>query len=106
MLQSVLLASIERGQFVIAVLGIVAVVMLLKMPSSDVGQLAFKLLEVVQQRAVLGYVLAALMLVGWVFHVRHLRRQLEMELRRVSTERNAAQAKCLGKRIRSSEDPL
>jgi hypothetical protein len=47
-----------RSQFAVAVLGLVTVVMLLKMPSGDVGRLAFKLLDVVHKTAALGYVLA------------------------------------------------
>ena len=104
MLQSVLLASIEKGQFAVAVLGIVAVVMLLKMQSSDVGRLALQLLDAAGHQAALGYLCAASMLVGWTLHVRYLRRQFVMEIDRVSLERNDAQARCLGSRITSSED--
>ena len=103
MLQSVLLASIEKGQFAVAVLGLVTIVMLLKMPSVEVGRLAFKLLDVVQRAAALGYVLALGILMAWMLHVRHLKRMFERELARVTAERNQAQARCIGGHIRSSE---
>jgi len=103
MLQTVLLASIEKGQFAVAVLSVIIVVMLLKMPSADVGQLAFKLLDSVQKAAALGYGLAVAVLIAWMLHARALRRMFDRELARVTEERNLAQARCLSSHIRSSE---
>jgi hypothetical protein len=82
MLQSVLLASIEKGQFVIAILGIVAVVMLLKMRSADVAQLALRVLDVVQSRSFFGYVFGLAALMGWRVHVRWLKHSYELKLDR------------------------
>jgi hypothetical protein len=99
MLQSVLLASIVKGQFPIAVGGIVLVVMLLKMRSTDVGQFAFRLLDAAERGAVFGYVLCLVISCAWVMQVRYLKRQFRQEIDRVIAERNAMQARVLGNRI-------
>ena len=58
MLRDVFLASIDRGQFLFAIVGFVIVIVILKMPSKDVSRLAFRLLDSIANGKALGYVLA------------------------------------------------
>jgi hypothetical protein len=76
MLRDVLVASINRGQFPFALLGLVVLVSILKMPAADVSTLVFRLVESITGGPAMGYVLAALMLIGWSWHVSYLRRAI------------------------------
>jgi hypothetical protein len=78
-------------------------VLILKMPSSDVGRLVFRLLDVAEAHYVVGYILAVVSLLCWFSHSKYQRRVITQELGRLSGERNRLQAQALGNRIKSSE---
>jgi hypothetical protein len=104
MLRDVLVASLNKGQFLIALNGLILIVLILKMPSADVGRLVFRLLDVTEAHYLLGYILAVVSLLGWFSHSKYQRRMITQELGRLSGERNRLQAQALGNRIKSSEE--
>lgn len=77
MLRDVLVASISRGQFPFALLGMVTLMAILKMPSADVSRLVFRVVEILSDGQWLGYAFAVLFLLGWAGHVSVLRHALE-----------------------------
>jgi hypothetical protein len=103
MLRDVLIASINKGQFPLAILGIVVVAMLLKMPGADVSRLVFDLLAGLKDGALLGYVIAGFALTGWFLHARWQRRVMTQEVNRVADERTKLQAQQLGESVESSQ---
>jgi hypothetical protein len=102
-LRDVLIASINKGQFPFAILGLVLLTLIVKMPPADVSKLVFRLVDGVEQGSLLGYLLSLLFLIGWYVHARYQRRVIAGEIERMAAERNTLQGKNLGRqRIKSS----
>lgn len=96
MLRDVLIASMNKGQFPLALSALIFVVLILKMPQKDVSTLVFRLLDRAEARELLGWVSTVTMVVVWYLHTRSLRRWCAAELDRISNERNSLQRKSLG----------
>jgi hypothetical protein len=103
MLRDVFVALINKGQFPMVIAGLVAVVIILKMPPQDVSKLVFRLLDVSEMRWYAGYLLAVITVFSWFFHSRYQRRVMTGEVTRVSEQRNRLQKKELGPKVESSE---
>jgi hypothetical protein len=103
MLRDVLIASINKGQFPWAILAMIVIAVIFRMPPDDVSKLAFRVLDALERGALLGYALAFFATAGWFFHSRYQRRIITVELNRMSKQRNQLQAHKLGNKIRSSE---
>ena len=103
MLRDVLIASMNKGQFPLALSALFFIVLILKMPSRDVSILVFRLLNAAEVGRVAGWAIAVVMVAVWYFHTRSLRRICAAELQRISDERNSLQGRSMGNgRIRSS----
>jgi hypothetical protein len=103
-LRDVLIASINKGQFPFAILGLLLLTLIVKMPPEDVSKLVFRLVDGVERGSLLGYLLSLLFLVGWYVHARYQRRVITAEIERMAAERNTLQSKNLGQqRIKSSK---
>jgi hypothetical protein len=102
MLRDVLVASINKGQFLLALVGLVGVIMVIKMPPADVSKLVFRLVESFENGKILGYVLALVFAVGWFWHARWQRRLITNEMHRIGQVRTELQSKALGKKLKSS----
>lgn len=103
MLRDVLVASINKGQFPLALSALIFIVMILKMPQRDVSALVFRLLDAAEARGVAGWIFGVIMVGVWYIHTRSLRRSCAAELDRISNERNSLQSRTLGKLVKSSE---
>jgi len=102
-LRDVLIASINKGQFPFAILGLVLLALIMRMPPEDVSKLVFRLLDGLERGSLLGYLLSLLFLAGWYVHARYQRRVISGEIARMAAERNMLQSKNLGQqRIKSS----
>jgi ABC-type multidrug transport system permease subunit len=102
MLRDILIASMNKGQFPVAIIALVLIVMILKMPAADVSRLVFHVLGLLERGSLLGYCLSSVLGMGWLLHARFQRRLIQDEMRRISEQRTSLQARALGKRIRSS----
>lgn len=100
--RDVLIASIAKGQFPVAIGGMVAISIVWRMPPADVSQFAFRLLDAAERRVIVGYLIAGVLVAAWFIHARYQRKQFEKELARVISERNSAQSQALGTRVQSS----
>lgn len=104
MMSNVLVTSLSKGQFPIACLFFLFVIMLLKMPAADVTRLALGILTDLGNFKLGGYVISMVFLGGWFAHTRWQRRSYEKELKRVTEERNQLQeGRGLGNLLESSE---
>jgi len=103
MMRDVLIASMSKGQFPLAIVGVVIIVIVVRMPVADVSKLAFALLEKAEARYWAGYAFWLLTTIGWFYHARWQRKRIDREMRRVSEERTQLQAKLLNKKPESSE---
>lgn len=98
-LRDVLIASINKGQFPFAILGLILLALIMKMPPEDVS----RLVDGVERGSLFGYLLSLLLLAGWYVHARY-QRVITQELERMAAERNMLQGKNLGEqRIKSSK---
>ncbi|MEJ1962627.1 MAG: hypothetical protein WDO56_14220 [Gammaproteobacteria bacterium] len=84
MLRDVLVASINKGQFPFALVGLVVLVSLLKMPPADVSKLVFRVVDSLSSGWWGGYALTLLVSIAWSAHARFLQRALNAEVRRTS----------------------
>lgn len=96
MLRDVLLASISKGQFPMAMGCLIAIVMILKMPAEDVSKLVFQMLKGVEEVRLVGYLTTLVALTGWFYHARWQRKMMAEEVNRIAGERNKLQANRLG----------
>jgi hypothetical protein len=102
-LRDVLIASMNKGQFPAALIAIVVLSMIWRMPPGDLSKLIFRFLDVAEEERLVGYVVSVASLLGWFFHARYQRKLITQEMQRISGERNQLQARELGKRVKSSE---
>lgn len=100
--RDVLIVSMNKGVFGLALVALVVVVVLYKMPPSDVSKVVFEIGQNLMRWQAAGYCLAAIMSVGWPMHARYQRRQFQQELERVVRERNRFQEQVLKQRLPSS----
>jgi len=103
MVRDVLVTSLNKGQFPLAMVGMIFIVMLVKMPGEDVSKLANKLLDELYGYTLPGYVLAAAALFGWALHTRWQRQRWTKEMDRITDERNQLQQRVLGQPMESSD---
>jgi hypothetical protein len=96
MLRDVLIASMNKGQFPLALSALIFVILIIKMPPKDVSTLVFRLLDGAEAKKLLGWALTVIMTAVWYLHTRSLRRWCAAELERISNERNTLQRKTLG----------
>lgn len=104
LLRDVLVASLNKGQFPFAMVGIIAIVLIWRMPKEVAGALATDLLGRVADGSILGYIFALVLGGGWLVHAQSLRRQCRDEMERISAERNLWQKRALGGDLQSSEE--
>jgi hypothetical protein len=102
-LQNVLRRSMDKGQFPMAIVGIIVISMIWKMPSEDVSKLAFEMLSKVEKGQLTGWISALLSLTGWYVHIRVQRKTASDEVARVANEKTKYQASALGEKVESSE---
>lgn len=94
----------NKGQFPIALVGLIFVIMILKMPSEDVSKLVFKLFDALIMRYIFGYVAAVVAIGGWFIHSKWQRRIITVEMKRIARERDKWQRQILGNSgLQSSE---
>jgi hypothetical protein len=105
MLSNVLIASLNKGQFIAGIIFALLLVCILKMPSSDLSRLIFEIKQDFENAHIVGYIWGLFSTVGWYVQLKWQRKITIRELQRMSAERNAYQGKLLGEKyVKSSED--
>jgi hypothetical protein len=102
MLRDVLVASLNRGQFPMAIMGLIVIIAVCRMPPSDLSRLVFRLLDAAEARNYMGYVLCLIIAIAWAVHSKRQRREMAAEIRRLSEQRSQLQQITLDRQIRSS----
>jgi hypothetical protein len=70
-LRDVLVASIDKRQFLFALTAIILLSVIWKLSPADLAYLLVRLVTFAERRSVVGYVVAIVSVVGWWFHVRY-----------------------------------
>ena len=103
MMRDVLVTSLNKGQFLPAMLGMIIIVMILKMEPKDVSALAFTTLGMIRNGDLVGWLLLLGSTGGWYVHARFQRRVYTGEVERVAEEKTKLQKNSLGKQAKSSK---
>lgn len=101
--RDVLVQAMNKGLFIPAMIGILLLVMVVKMPPKDVTALAQAMGRTLVKHEIWGYCLAVVLLIAWPLSMRHQRKVLTKETRRVSEERTHLQEAAIGKKLESSK---
>ena len=102
-IRDVLIASLNRGQFPLAIFAVILGLIIWRMPEARVADLADEILRLLATGSLLGYILAFALVVSWTVHARSQRRTYENEMRRMSYEKKRLQRKLTDTNISSSE---
>lgn len=104
MTNNILLASLNRGQFIPASVFIIVLVGIMRMPEGDVTRFLYEVLADLKNGALLGYIWGGLVTYLWFKGTKALRKQNVTEMKRIVEERNHYQAKQIGEHnVKSSE---
>jgi hypothetical protein len=98
-----LIASMNKGQFPLAVVALIVIAVLYKMPSEDVSKLVFQVADGFLSGRLVGWALGGVTSVGWLIHSRWQRRMIHKEMENLSFERSELQRRLLNGNIASSE---
>lgn len=80
--RDIFVASISKGQFPLAIVSLIVMSLIWRMPPEDVSELVFRIVDGLERGALLGYGLALAAFGCWHVHARHLRRVISLELSR------------------------
>lgn len=97
MLRDVLIASINRGQFLTAIVGLIILVTLIRLPQEELSNLVFEVLELFKSLYLIGWALFFAAIAGWYFNAKSLRKMHSNEMNRMASEKKDLQEKLIGK---------
>lgn len=102
--RDVFIASLNRGQFPVAIAGAIVALMIFRMPKDDVSKLAFQILNDLKSGWLGGYLLSVILAIGWLKHSRWQRREIALEMDRIGRQKTLLQEKLLQKKLPSSKE--
>lgn len=101
--RDIFLAAINKGQFLVAILGLILVIIAWRLPSDDLSKFASNIVEDLKNGYLLGYFLFIISLGGWFIHAKRLRRTAHHEHKRIGLEKSELQEKALPGKVKSSK---
>ena len=101
--RDITVAAINKGQ--LPVLGAFAVLLLVisRLPPTEVASFAHDLLDELKRGNLWGYISSPAILTAWLLHVRSMRKQFSTEYARIGLEKSALQSKAAGTKFKSSD---
>lgn len=102
-LSSVFIASMNKGQFPSAIIGLILFIFALRMPPEDLSRFAFSVKDDLVSGALAGYVIAFFTTTGWFVHARWQRRVISTEIQRIGKEKSRIQTETFEVGVKSSE---
>ncbi len=103
MWNNVLIASLSKGQFPVALLGLIIIVIILRLPPNDLSKLVIAIFDNITSNLIFSFFISPMLVLGWFFHVRWQRKMYIDEIKRITDERNNAQQHLIGEKMTSSE---
>ena len=95
MMRDVLIASLAKGQFLVAMAGFIIMCVVLRLPPQDLSSATFAIIDLFKSLFYLGYLGFVLIAVAWFMHAKRMRKIHTEEVKRLSSERNKWQQKAL-----------
>ena len=105
MVRDVLIASMNKGLFPLALPGIIFMLIIIKMPAEDVSKFAFNFIERLANNGFIGYIIAVVAIFGWYYHARWQRKSISREIKRIGQQKTRWQEQKLSKKLESSDKP-
>jgi len=102
MLRDVAIASLNKGQFPMAIVGGLFFTTLLKMDSAEVTRLVFETLNLFKSFHLVGWGLSGVSILGWYLNSKWLWGMHRDEIERISQEKKELQQHLTGKNLSSS----
>ena len=103
MISQVIIASINKGQLLLMAFFVILLVLLIKMPSSEMPMLAKHIFNTFESWHILGWVFASLEAIAWYFTSKMSRKSQVLEMNSVSEEKSILQKAALGKDLKSTK---
>ena len=104
MARDVLVASINKGQFLIALTGLIILVFIWRLPAAALESLAQSVIHKLDQGDLIGWLLFILVSAAWGIISRRSQTSHKNEITRIGKEKSALQQKLLGLDATSSEN--
>lgn len=104
-IMTMVVAAIDKGQLPLVLIAAVLIVLIYRMPTSDVAPFARYLLDVLERGHIIGYIIGMVALIGWFIHSRWLRKSISSEFGKIADERDHYQ-KLAGVAVESSVPEL
>ena len=102
MMQNVLIASLNKGQFLIGLIGFIFIIMVVKLTPEDTKLLLDSIIIKFGDFYYIGWILGIFSTFGWYFGTKRLRKIHHKEMKRVADEKKDLQQKTTKKKLRSS----
>lgn len=102
-LRDIFVASINKGQFPVAILGLVLCIYCLRVAPEVLTEHGREFIKALREGYLVGYVLFAGVTGVWYIHAKKLRRKHHDELNRIAKEKTDLQQKLLGPKVKSSK---
>jgi len=93
MLRDVLSAAIDHGQFTTAIVGLVTIVFILRIPAQELASIPKEILDGFHEAPFLGYILSVAIGAGWRIHVKTMLMSHDEEIRRRDDDINNLKSK-------------
>ncbi|MEO8516556.1 MAG: hypothetical protein ABI426_07425 [Flavobacterium sp.] len=104
MIQNVLIAALNKGQFLLGFVGLILMIMVLKLTQEDTKSLLDDIIGMFKDWHYFGWALGIFSTSGWYLGTKRLRHINTKEINRISAEKKQLQLKATNKKLRSSNN--
>lgn len=104
MVRDIIIASINKGQFLLMGGWLIIFVLILKVDSNEASHLLRNFKTLLIDLRILGWSLSGITIVGWYFNLKFVRRSFHREMNRISREKKEYQEKQLGYKLDTSNN--
>lgn len=102
MLRDVLVASLNKGQFLLALVGLIIIIIVARLPPEDLHAVIISVVDKLNAGDLLGWILFVCVSVAWAILSHRTRRIHENEIKRIGKEKSDLQKSLLGSGATSS----
>ncbi len=102
MMRDVLIQSLNKGQFLIGLVGFIIMILVLKMSQDQVDKMMMELVQMFKSLYYFGWFLAIVCIFGWYLTSKKLRKIQSQEVTRMAKEKNALQELAINKSLSTS----
>ena len=101
--RDIVIASMNKGQFLLLTVVGVFFTIIVKMPEKDVSKLMFAIVDRLAEWELMAYILLTVVLAAWYVHAKAMRTIFSDECRRIGKEKPKLQSKRANTIFKSSE---